>query len=86
MEGFTAALRAAMAGELGVLPPEIVDVQVDWDNGDRYDPTYGGADNSAPTFKVIVTTRAAGKPYGDLKEINVDFTFTTLLRLCLGIS
>lgn len=81
MLGFSTALRAAMAEELCIEPAEILDVRVDWDDGDRYDPTYGDSPNAAPTFRVIVTTK-----HGDRTDLSIDFTFTTLLRLCLGIS
>lgn len=87
MEGFTKALRAAMAEELCIDPADIVDVRVEWDDGDRYDPTYGDLGNVTPTFKVVVTTKAVGlaRDRADT-EVSIDFVFTALLRLCLGVS
>lgn len=87
MEGFVVALRAAMATELEVEPEDILDVRVEWDDGDRYDPTYGDSPNSPPKFRVIVLTKnPAATLLETRREISVDFTFTALLRLCLGLT
>lgn len=87
MEGFTKALRAAMATELEVEPDDILDVRVEWDDGDRYDPTYGDSGNVTPKFRVIVLTKNPAATLPDARrEISVDFTFTALLRLCLGLT
>lgn len=93
MDAFTTALRAVMAAKLEVDPAAIVNARVDWEDGDRYDPTYGDTPNAAPTFRVVVTTRSSAVngngyylgPYDTDTEVAVDFVFTELLRLCLGI-
>lgn len=55
---FTIALRERFAKKLGVEPQDILNVRVEWDNGDNYDPTYG-SELTAPTFRVVVK-HAAG--------------------------
>lgn len=75
---FTIALRERFAKKLGVEPQDILNVRVEWDNGDNYDPTYG-SELTAPTFRVVVKTRSGST------ELDIDFAFTELLRFALGL-
>lgn len=59
---------------------DIEDISVDWDDGDRYDPTYPG-DNEAPTFTVSVKLRGELIP----RTLPTACTFTALLRAVLAL-
>jgi hypothetical protein len=62
---------------------DIVDISVRWDDGDRYDPTYGDSPNAAPTFEVqVILSEARG---GDRVIVDTAWTFTALLRAVLEI-
>lgn len=87
------ALRVAIAnelcnrqsyGEVAVHPDDIIDIKVRWDDGDRYDPTYGDSPNAAPTFEVGVTLKACpGRPTREWRTVSVETVFSTLLRAVL---
>ncbi len=77
-DSFANALRERFAEKLGVEPQDILDVRVEWDDGDNYDPTYG-SELTAPTFRVVVQTRNGNT------DLDIDFAFTELLRFALGI-
>lgn len=91
---YRADLREAIARELSrgsgdfggelIEAKDLRDVQVRWDDGDRYDPTYGDSPNSPPTFEVEITYANA---VGDIrtKILDTAFTFTALLRMVLGV-
>jgi hypothetical protein len=83
------ALRAAIADQLNkdtsfptVLPRDIIDIQMSWDDGDRYDPTYGDTPNDAPKFEIEVTLDVPGQPTL-YRKVNVEIVFTALLRAVL---
>lgn len=77
---FQTSLKLAVALKLGVTVDDILDVDVRWDDGDRYAPTYP-SDNVAPTFDVLVKVLECGKEVW--KSLGPEFTFTTLLRAAL---
>ena len=54
-DSFANTLRELFADKLGVEPQDILDVRVEWDDGDNYDPTYG-SELTAPTFRVVLTS------------------------------
>lgn len=80
---FQTSLKLAVALKLGVTVNDILDVDVRWDDGDRYDPTYP-SDNVAPTFEVRVKVLDYGKEVW--KSLEPEFTFTALLRAVLLVS
>lgn len=93
MSDFRTDLKAALVNELNncwdgdaygsITPEDIVDIQVTWDDGDRYDPTYGDSPNAAPTFEVTVTLSDARG--GQRLRVGPAWTFTALLRAVLAI-
>lgn len=78
---YSDALRAMVAAELDVAPDDIHDVDVRWDSGERYDPTYG-AENVAPTFDIWVKVYVDGAL--TQRHLDTEFTLTALLRALLG--
>jgi hypothetical protein len=81
---FQEDLREVIADRIGFLPHQLTDVQVTWDDGDRYDPTYGDTPNVAPTFEVLVSwVDVNGETH--TRPLDAAFTFTALLRLALEI-
>lgn len=85
------ALRVAVANHLNkypiddivVHPNDIADLEVHWDDGDRYDPTYGG-ENCEPTLEVKVTLHPSSwRPHGATRTIDFSVVFTALLRAVL---
>lgn len=93
MSDFRADLKAALVDELNsrwdggaygsICPEDIVDISVYWDDGDRYDPTYGDSSNDAPTFEV--TVELSEERGGQRVKVDTAWTFTTLLRAVLAI-
>lgn len=93
MSDFRTDLKAALVDELNsrwdggvygsICPQDIVDIDVYWNDGDRYDPTYGGSPNDPPTFEVTVTlSQDRG---GHRVKVSTAWTFTALLRAVLAI-
>lgn len=93
MSDFRTDLKAVLVDKLNenwdggvygsITPEDIVDVSVYWDDGDRYDPTYGESPNAAPTFEVTVTLSDARG--GQRVKVDTAWTFTALLRAVLAI-
>lgn len=52
-----------------LLPGDIIDIDVRWDTGERYDPTFP-RDNEPPVFEMSVTFR----PRTDLDSIGLNRT------------
>lgn len=72
---------------LDLLPvrAELIDVEVTWDDGYSYDPTYGSS-SSAPTFDIVVYYRLPGDDFRMEQRLNTSLTFTAMLRALLEIS
>lgn len=77
---FDNALRAVVADKLGVHPSALKSVRVVWDDGDRYDPTYGDSPNSPPTFEIEVILVNGG-----YSKLDTAWTFGALLAAVLGV-
>lgn len=92
MSDFRTDLKAVLVDELNsrwdggvygsINPEDIIDIRVTWDDGDRYNPTYGG-DSTAPTFEVEVTLSDARG--GQRVRVDTAWTFTALLKAVLAI-
>lgn len=83
MTAFNTDLKALIARELAVSPEDILDVRVDWDDGDRYSPTYP-SENTTPTFEVSFLLRDVNGTAG-WRTMDTAWTLTALLRAVLGI-
>ncbi|WP_457066852.1 hypothetical protein [Mycobacteroides abscessus] len=84
------ALSTAIAGELNrrshrddpiVKPDDIVNIDVRWDDGDRYSPTYGEG-SAAPTLEVLVTVKNAPQ-FPPNTPVSIETVFGALLRAVL---
>ena len=90
--GYDNALRKYVLSQLpdGAV---ITDIAVTWDDGDRYDPTYGGSTQETPSFRVRVEYHTPSLNIYDpararidgAQDVNFEMTFTSLLRAVLGV-
>lgn|SRR5512139_239900 len=77
--------RSHDSGAYGsICTEDIIDVRVTWDDGDRWDPTYGDSGSAAPTFSVEVLLSDDHHP-GGWVSVGPEWTFTALLRAVLAV-
>lgn len=62
---------------------ELLNVDVTWDDGERYDPTYGGS-STTPTFEIRATFRSSDGQI-DVKLLDTAMTMSALLKALLGM-
>lgn len=68
----------------------IESVDVTWDDGDRYDPTYGGGTQETPSFHVEVRYAVGPLPVSGFtargkQSLDFEMTFSALLAAVLGV-
>ena len=87
-DDFKAALAAELNSEWdggaygSIYPENIVDIRVNWDSGDRDDPTYP-SDAIVPGFEVEVVFTCGENEF--CRRVSTAWTFTALLRAVLAI-
>lgn len=81
------ALNAFVTEQLNEYDPisKLIDVKVEWDDGDRYDPTYGGGANTTPNFEIRAIYKNANGVIMT-RTIDTAMTLEAMLKALLGMS
>jgi len=78
------ALREAFAGEVNAHESEILDVRVDWDTGDRYDPDQE-YEHTTPTLDIFIVVRDLVTGEIEDRRLDTATALRALFRMVLGL-